>query len=193
MVRWGDGCPDIRPTTKRTRPLGGDGQERKSQYGRIYSGDHMEKNQAIGIMLVLLIIGIIILAAVVMVNWAQGTPLFDATRATDPVKSLISSAKMSGKPWAAKVEQVGGHMDEISDTGFSLLHGGDAVLIHGTPEEPVKYRRIDSSNVKTYAGPLQWWEIGSGAKSDTTETLKSTKRIENTETSDNCDIRVDFQ
>jgi hypothetical protein len=83
-------------------------------------------------------------------------------------------------------------MDEITDTGFSLLHGGDTVLINGTPESPVTYRRIDSSNVKTYAGPLQWWEIGSGMKSDTTQTLKSTKRIENTETEGNADIRIDF-
>lgn len=138
----------------------------------------MDKGQAIGIVILIVVIGVIALMAVVLSNWVQGKPLFDATRATDPLKSVGSDIVKSGKPWAGKVTQVKGHIDELTDTGFSLLHGGDTVIIAGTPEEPITYRRKDTSP---------------GGTHDETKTIKSAMRIENTETSGNVDIRIDFQ
>lgn len=136
----------------------------------------MDKGQAIGIVILIMVVGVIALMAVILSNWAQGKPLFSMATATDPVKGLGSQMQMAGKPWASKVTQVNGHMDEITDTGFSLLHGRDCVIINGSPEEPIKIRRKDSGAIS----------------SDKTLTLKSPYRLENTEVSGNNDIRVDF-
>jgi hypothetical protein len=89
-----------------------------------------------------LIIIIIIIIILAIVSFAMLK-----TSAFDPIKILTSKANVSSKPWG-KFVTVGdkSHIENITDSGFSLQHNLDEIIIHGKPDAPIGIRRKDFVN-----------------------------------------------